>query len=59
MKDVFGSGNEGGPSPFGSPFFHTGHWIIVVGQINLKIHKIEKISARDFEKDVGLGSKTY
>jgi len=34
MKDVFGSGNEGRPSAFGSPIFHTGHWIIVVGQIN-------------------------
>jgi hypothetical protein len=43
MKDVFWSGNEGGPSAFGSPIFHTGHWIIVVGQINIKIHMVEKL----------------
>ena len=59
MKDVFGSGNEGVPSAFGSPVAHAGHWIIVVGQINVKIHMIEKLSARNFEKDVCLGSKTY
>jgi hypothetical protein len=59
MKDDFGSGNEGGPSAFGSPIFHTGHCIIFVGQINVKIHMIEKLATRVFKNDVGLSPKTY